>query len=160
METVIRVAVIYVVLILSLKLMGKREFGQLAPFEFLTLLMIPEIVSQSLVREDYSLTNAIIGVSTLLTLVFLTSVLSHMSRKAGDAIEGKPTIIVRHGVLLPDHMNVERITPDEVMTELHRAGFENLSEIKWAILESDGKISFIPWALEQAGEGDSEWVAS
>jgi uncharacterized membrane protein YcaP (DUF421 family) len=159
METVIRVAVIYTILLLAFKLMGKREFGQLAPFEFLTLLMIPEIVSQSLVREDYSITNALTGVATLMALVFMTSVASYMSRKVGKVIDGNPTVIVRHGFLVPENLNVERITPDEVMSELHRAGFEELAQIKWAILEADGKINFIPWVPELLLDDSEEKVS-
>ena len=62
METVIRVAIVYVFLMAALRFLGKREFGQLSPFDLVVLLMIPELVSQALVREDFSLTNAIVAV--------------------------------------------------------------------------------------------------
>jgi uncharacterized membrane protein YcaP (DUF421 family) len=159
MDTVTRIAVIYVALLLGFKVMGKREFGQLAPFEFLTLLMIPEIVSQSLTHDDYSITNALVGVTTLLVLVFLTSMASHLNRNLGKIIDGNPAVIVRHGFLVPENMNVERITPDEVMAELHRSGFEDLTQIKWAILEGDGKITFIPWVPELLVEGAEDQVS-
>jgi uncharacterized membrane protein YcaP (DUF421 family) len=145
METVWRVAAVYLFLMISLRTLGKRDLGQLAPYDLVILLLIPELVAQALVREDFSITNAIIAVSTLLVLVFGTSVLSHKSRRASQAIEGIPTILVRHGFLIPETMNRERISPDELFSQLHRAGLEKMSQVKWGILETDGSISFVPW---------------
>ena len=71
METVIRVGVIYIFLLVLLRVMGKRELGQLAPMELVLLILIPELVAQGIVGEDFSLTNAVIAVTTLTSLVFL-----------------------------------------------------------------------------------------
>lgn len=145
METVLRVAVVYVFLMVALRIMGKRDIGQLAPFDLVVLLLIPEIFSQSLVREDFSITNAFIAVSTLLSLVFLTSVGVYLSLSFARVVEGEPAIVVRHGYLVPDVMNRERVPPDEIVAQMHGAGLEHLSQVKWGILETDGKISFVPW---------------
>ena len=144
METVTRVIVIYLFIMIGLRVLGKREFGQLSPLELVTLLLIPEIVAQGLVREDFSLTNAIIGISTLFGLVFLTSLVMQHSRKAEEVITGKPTLLVYDGNLIAENMNRERITPDEIYTELHKAGLFKLSQVRWVILESDGKLAVIP----------------
>jgi uncharacterized membrane protein YcaP (DUF421 family) len=144
METVIRVVVIYLFLLAGLRILGKREFGQLSPFELVTLLLIPEMLTDALTRGDHSLTNAFIGIATLLSLVFLTSMLAHRSKKVADVVEGKPTVLVQHGQYVGDNMNVERITPAEIFTEMHKAGLERLEEVKWAILEDDGKIAIVP----------------
>lgn len=149
METVIRVGIIYVFLLAALRLMGKREFSQLAPFELVTLLMIPEIVAQAMVRDDFSLTNAFIGVTTLLSLVFLTSVAAFLSRKIGTLIDGTPVLLVQHGRLLSDRMARERISPDELLSEMHRSGLETMPQVKWAVLEPDGNITIIPWESAQ-----------
>lgn len=149
METVIRVAVVYVFLMAGLRFLGKREFGQLSPFDLVVLLMIPELVSQSLVREDFSLTNAIIGVSTLMTLVFMTSLLSHRFPKVDKVISGEAAVLVQHGALVPEAMNRERVNPGEVMEAVFTAGLEAMEQVKWAILGTDGRISVIPW---QPGE--------
>lgn len=148
METVIRIAVIYLFIMVSLRILGKREFSELTPFELVTLLLIPEIVSQSLVREDYSITNALIGLSTLFILVFVTSVITHKSKKVEEFIEGKPSILVSKGRFVPDTMNMERVTPDEVYAEMHKVGLSRIEQVQWAILESDGKITLIPFELE------------
>jgi uncharacterized membrane protein YcaP (DUF421 family) len=144
METVIRVFIIYVFILVGLRILGKREFGQLSPLELVSLLMIPEIVTKAVTGDDYSLTNALIGVSTLFSLVFLTSVLMQWSRKAEHLIAGKPAVLVYDGQYVPDNMNRERITPDEIFTEMHKSGLEKLEQVKWAVLEPDGKIAIVP----------------
>jgi uncharacterized membrane protein YcaP (DUF421 family) len=148
METILRVAAIYVFVMLSLRLMGKREFGQLSPFELVTLLLIPEIAAQSLVREDFSLTNAMVGLSTLFLLVFLTSLATHVSRRAEDIIGGEPSVLVSQGALVTEAMHRARITPGEIFGEMHKVGLHSLEQIRWAILENDGKISIIPARAE------------
>jgi uncharacterized membrane protein YcaP (DUF421 family) len=145
METVLRVGLIYVFLMITLRVLGKREFSQLAPFELVTLLMIPELVAQALVREDFSMTNAIVAVCTLLSLVFLTSIVAFRSRRAARLIEGSPSVLVRHGFLVPDAMALERVSPGEVLNEMHKSGLETMPQVKWAVLETDGKITIVPW---------------
>lgn len=143
METVTRVVIIYLFIILGLRVLGKREFGQLSPLELVTLLLIPEIVAQGLVREDFSLTNAVVGISTLFSLVFITSLLMQHSRKAEALITGQPTVLAFDGTFITENMNKERITPDEIYTELHKAGLYTLSQVRWIILEPDGKLAVI-----------------
>jgi len=143
METVLRVAAIYLLVFAGLRVMGKREFGQLSPLELVTLLMIPEIVSQALTGDDYSITNAAIGVATLLVLVFATSLLMHRFKAAERIIAGEPAILVRHGRLLEDTMNAARVTADEVFEEMHKVGLTRLEEVDWAILEPDGRIAVV-----------------
>lgn len=144
METVLRVAVVYLFIFIGLRVMGKREFGQLAPMELMTLLLVPEIVSQSLIREDFSLTNGLIGVATLFALVFFTSTMTHVSQRFESVAEAKPTVLAHHGKLIPEHLNRERVSPQEVYTELRKNGLERIEQVRWAVLESDGKISIVP----------------
>lgn len=144
METVLRMAFIYVFLMIALRAMGKRELNKLSAFELVMLLLIPELFSQAALREDFSMTNATIATATLLTLVLLTSVISHLSRRAHRVINGTPTVLVRAGRYIEENMNRERIGPEELLAEMHKAGYERLDQIKWAILEDDGKIALVP----------------
>lgn len=144
MDTVIRVVIIYVFLIIAMRVLGKREFNQLSPMELVSLLLIPEIVSNALNLQDNSLINAFIGVTTLFSLVFFTSLLVQRSHRAQKIISGEPVVLVRRGLLLHHNISRERMTPDEIYTEMREAGFERIEQIKWAVLEPDGKISFIP----------------
>jgi uncharacterized membrane protein YcaP (DUF421 family) len=143
METVLRVALIYVFILFALRLIGKRELSQLAPQDLIVLLLIPEIVSHGMIRDDYSLTNAIIGVSTLLTIVFLTSTLTYLSKPVRTVLEGYPAVLVQSGRLIKHNLDRERVPPDEILSEMRRAGIKALDRVRWAILEPDGKISFI-----------------
>lgn len=145
MDIVVRITVIYVFLLAALRLMGKREFGQLSPFELVTLLLIPEILTEALHAGDTSLTAAFVGTSTLLSLVFLTSVLAYRSPRVGRLTEGVPVILVQRGSLVTFALHRERITPDEIFSEMHKAGLERLEQVKWGVLETDGRISFVPW---------------
>jgi uncharacterized membrane protein YcaP (DUF421 family) len=144
MEAVLRVVVIYLVIVIGLRLLGKREFGQLSPLELVTLLLIPEIVSNAIQGQHFSLTHAIVGVSTLFVLVFLTSLLGARSPRFQKVLDGEPRVLVHDGKLIPRNLMAERVTPDEVVSEMRKAGFEDLAEIRWAILETDGKISIVP----------------
>jgi uncharacterized membrane protein YcaP (DUF421 family) len=150
MEIVFRITVIYLLVFAGLRVMGKREFGQLSPLELVTLLMIPEIVSQALIGEDFSLTGAAVGVATLLVLVFVTSMLMHRFKRAERVIAGEPAILVRHGKLLDGAMNAARVTEDEIFGEMHKAGLLKLEQVDWGILEPDGRIAIVP--VRKAGE--------
>jgi uncharacterized membrane protein YcaP (DUF421 family) len=145
MDVVARIALIYLFLMVALRLMGKREFGQLSPFELITLLLIPEILTEALNLGEASMTRAIIGVTTLLSLVFLTSVLAYRFPAFGRLTEGEPVTVVQHGYLVPTALHRERVSPQEVLSEMHRAGLERIDEVKWGVIEPDGKISFVAW---------------
>ena len=153
METVIRVGLIYLVILVGMRLLGKRELSQLTPLELVTLMLIPEIVSQSMIGEDFSITNGVIGITTLFSLVFVTSLLKQKSTRVERILEGAPALLVERGRFLEEGLNKERITPDEVFGEMHKSGLEYLEQVKWAILETDGKISIVPEDTEKQGKG-------
>ena len=143
MDTVLRVAVIYLFVLVGLRILGKREFGQLSPLELVSLLMIPEIVSQALTGNDYSLTTGLTALSTLLVLVFFTSLLVQRFERVERVIAGEPTVLVHDGEFVAEAMNRMRVTSDEVFTEMHKAGLQRLQDVKWAMLEPDGGIAIL-----------------
>lgn len=143
METVVRVAIIYVVLLAGMRLMGKREFGQLAPMELIALLLIPELLQEALLGYA-SITNAFIALATLFVLVFSNSLLSHVSKPFERVSEGQPAVLVHHGQLVESNLDRERISPSELYSELRKSGLERLEQVRWAVLEGDGKISIVP----------------
>lgn len=145
METVIRVAIIFVFLTAALRFIGKRELGELSPFELILIMIIPEIVSQGLIRDDYSVTNAIIGVSTLLSLVTLNSFLTYRFNFFKKVVEGQPVILFYQGEFVEGVLDRERIGPDEVLSEIRSSGYESFDQMKWIVLEPGGKISCIPY---------------
>lgn len=153
METVIRVAIIYLVILVGLRIMGKREFSQLSPLELVTLLLIPELVAQSLIREDFSLVNGVVAISTLFSLVFLNSLLVQKSKKAEQLVSGTPSVLVAHGRFIEENLNKERVTPGEVLGTMHESGLDNLAQVKWAVLETDGRITIVPEEKEAPSRG-------
>lgn len=144
METVLRVIFVYVLVWACFRVLGKRELTQISPFELVTLLFIPQLFSRALTRQDYSMTNAVIGATTLFTLVFLTSAASYRSQRFARVVQARPRVLVQHGVLVEESLNRERIAPEDIFSAMHKVGLERLDHVEWAILESDGKIALIP----------------
>ncbi|HEY2065630.1 MAG TPA: YetF domain-containing protein [Gemmatimonadaceae bacterium] len=144
MQTVVRVAAAYLLLLIAFRVLGKRELRKMSAFELVTLLFIPQLFSRALTRQDYSFTNAVVGASTLLTLGWLSSAISYRFKGVARLLKGEPTVLVAHGALIPDAMDRERITAGELFSELHRVGLVELAQVRWAILETSGTITVIP----------------
>ncbi|MEX0649131.1 MAG: YetF domain-containing protein [Balneolaceae bacterium] len=158
MEIVLRVTIIYLFVLVGMRILGKREFGQMSPFELVTLLLIPEIVTDTLTGDDSSLTAGLIGVTTIFGLVFIITIITHISKRAEKVMEGSPTVLVIDGRILEDALNQERVNADEIFIEMHRTGVERLEQVKWAILENDGKISIVPGEKSNSGHQESESI--
>ncbi|HET8985284.1 MAG TPA: YetF domain-containing protein [Trueperaceae bacterium] len=144
METVARVVIIYLFVLVALRLMGKREFGELSPVELVMLMLIPDIVAPGITREDFSLTTGILAVSTVMMLVLVTSTLTHLSRRAERLAQARPAVLVNQGVLYSEVLNLERVSPDEVLAAARENGVASLGDVEWAILQPDGKIAIVP----------------
>lgn len=164
MQTVVRVAAAYLLLLVAFRVLGKRELRKMSALELVTLLFIPQLFSRALTRQDYSFTNAVIGASTLLTLVWLTSALTYRFRGVARLFEGEPAVLIADGRLMPEAMDRERITARELFSEMHRVGLEELSQVRWAILETSGTITIVPQPETRALPGnaspDADAVAS
>jgi hypothetical protein len=140
--SVLHVLVSYGVLVLAFRLIGKRELSQMSPFELVTLMLIPEILSNT-VQGEGTLLTSVSGLSAVLLLVLTTSALSQRFPSVQRLLESSPTLLVANGKLLEDNMNRERIAPDELFGEMHKHGVERLEQVRFAVLESDGTISVI-----------------
>ena len=138
-----RIAAIYFFLTVGFRLLGKRELSVMSPLELITLMLIPEIAS-STIADDGPLLNALAGISVLLSLVFVVSLLSARFKAVEAVIEPSPRVLVSDGELCKEAMFTERITADELYAEMHKHGIAELSHVQWAILESGGDISFVP----------------
>jgi uncharacterized membrane protein YcaP (DUF421 family) len=144
METLFRVVFVYVFVWACFRVLGKRELTQMSPFELVTLLFIPQLFSRALTRQDYSMTNAVIGATTLFLLVFLTSAASYRSRRFARVMQAEPTVLVRRGALVQAHLDRERISVHDIFAAMHKVGLQRLDQLEWAILEGDGKIALVP----------------
>lgn len=143
LEVLPRVAIIYLFLMAAFRLLGKRELSSLSPLELITLMLIPELASGTLNAEG-PLLQALAGISALLLLVFLVSALTARFRGVERLTESEPRVLVADGKLCEDALHNERITTDELFSEMHKHGITELSELRWAVLEGSGDIAFVP----------------
>ena len=156
METVVRVVVMYFLVWGAFRVMGKRELTRMSPLELVLLLFIPQLFSRAITRQDYSFTNAVIGATTLLSLVFLSSALSYRFRRVGYVMVPKPTVLVEHGAFVVDALHEERITPRDVYDAMQKSGIVDVASVEWAVLQSDGSIAIIPAGRAGKSTGDSD----
>ena len=143
MDIVLRATVIFIALYLLVRLMGKRELGQMTPFELIVLVVIGDLIQQGVTQNDFSLTGAIIAISTIAFLALLMSWASYLWPRAERLLEGEPRVIVRDGELLSANLRRNRLTTSEIESEMRLAGIARMRDVQWAILEPRGKISFI-----------------
>jgi uncharacterized membrane protein YcaP (DUF421 family) len=140
----LRSALIYVVVLLGLRLLGKRHVAQLSILDFVLILLISNAVQNAMVGEDTSLAGGIVAAVTLLALNYLFSNLLYRSRKAELILEGTPTLLIHNGEVILPHLAAERLTEDELLRVAREHGIEHLGEVKTAVMELDGTISIIP----------------
>jgi len=153
MDTVVRSFAIYVVLWALLRLSGRRTLGELTAFDFILLLIIGGATQRALLGQDYSVTNALLVV---ITLVFTDVVLSLLQREfppLSRLINGAPMIIVDQGRPLEQRLRRARLTAEQVLESArHLHGLERMEDIKFAIFEANGKISIIPYPRAATAE--------
>jgi uncharacterized membrane protein YcaP (DUF421 family) len=143
MDIVLRATVMFFALFALLRLLGKRELGQMAPFEVVVLVVMGDLIQQGITHNDFSLTGAILAIATFAFWGVALGWIVYLFPRLKNAIEGEPRVIVRHGELLEDNLRRDRMTRAEVESEMRLAGIATMRDVDWAILEPSGKISFI-----------------
>ncbi|WP_447903486.1 DUF421 domain-containing protein [Pseudomonas serbica] len=145
MDSVLRAAAMYVALMVLFKVAGRRSLAELTTFDLVLLMMISEATQQALLGDDFSFTNAILVIVTLIAIDVGLSLLKQRSSWASRLIDGEPTIIVENGKLLRQRLRHARLVEADIMEAARSSqGIEKLEEIKFAIIERNGKISVIP----------------
>lgn len=145
MESVIRGAAVYLVLLVIMRLSGRRTLAQMTPFDFVLLLIIAETTQQALLGDDFSITNAIVLIVTLIVIDIGLSYLKKYSSAVGKLLDGTPTVLIRDGKV--DRRALERSRMEEadiLIAARHTQGLEKMSDIKHAVLETDSGISIVP----------------
>jgi uncharacterized membrane protein YcaP (DUF421 family) len=142
-EHIGRGVVVYVFLFVLLRFAGKKHVGQLAPFDLLVLLILSETVQNSLIGDDTSLAGGLISAATLVGMTYGMSALTNSSKLAERLLEGTPKILVRHGRRRTEEMERQHISVAELTEALRHQGCTNITAIRAAILENDGKITVI-----------------
>ena len=149
-EFVLRALVVYGFLLITLRLTGKRQVGQLAPFDLVLLLVLSNAVQNSMNAGDNTVAAGFILVLTLLAVNGFMGWITWRSKRAEILVEGRPQILVHNGV--PDEvlLATERITRHELMAAVRQAGLSDLADVRVAILETNGRINVIAKAAERA----------
>ena len=135
----------YAALLVILRLSGKRTIGQITVFDFILLLVVAEATQQALLGDDFSVTNGVLVILTLVGIERLADLVSIRSTGMKRLLDGRPTIIVDHGRTLDERLERLRITPDEILQQARSSqGVERIEQIKYAVLERNGVISIVP----------------
>jgi uncharacterized membrane protein YcaP (DUF421 family) len=137
--TVLRVVIVYVLLLVALRFTGRRQLGQLTPFDLVTLLLLSNVVQNAMVGSDVSLVGGLLGA---IVLLLLNSVVSRIM-PLRSALEGKPIVLISGGKIVEENVHRERISMDELEEALREHGISSIGDAEMAILESNGNISVI-----------------
>lgn len=143
MDVFIRSVVIFAVLWVSLRIVGKREVAQLNAFDMILLITMGDLVSQGVVQEDYSLTSATIAVLTFALFGTALSWLSFKFPRARPLLDGRPQIVIRDGRTMTDVLASERLTLEDLHQAARENGIGDLGSVEVGVLEPDGTFSFI-----------------
>lgn len=139
-----RAIILYILVLIVMRLMGKREIGQLQPFELAIAIMIADLATIPMTEIGVPITNGIIPILALLVMHLIISMLNIKSTKAREIICGKPSILIFRGKIDQDVMKKERFTINELEEKLRDNNIFNICDVEYAILETSGQISVIP----------------
>ncbi|MBF0548615.1 MAG: DUF421 domain-containing protein [Candidatus Riflebacteria bacterium] len=143
-EIILRAAVVYVFLIVLLRLTGKRQVGQLAPFDLVLLLVLANAVQNSMNAGDNSLMGGLISATTLVILNYIFGFATYKSKWLEKIIEGHPQVLIHNGKLYETVLKNAQLTHHELSSALRQAGCTTIEEVHSAILENNGTISVVP----------------
>jgi uncharacterized membrane protein YcaP (DUF421 family) len=140
-----RTSIIYVLVLVGIRLTGKREVGQMTPFDLTLLLLLSNSVQNAMTGPDNSLIGGVVAAGVLLILNYVLAEVSGMNRRFRSVIQGSPTLLIHNGQLITAHCAKEHVSPDEVQRALREHGVANMSEVALAVLEVDGSISVLKY---------------
>jgi uncharacterized membrane protein YcaP (DUF421 family) len=140
-QIIARTAVIYMVVLLGVRLSGKREVGQMTPFDLTLLLLISNAVQNAMTGPDTSLIGGVVAALTLLLMNYFVAELSGTNRRFRKFVEGQPTLLIHKGTLLLPHMTKEHVSMDELERALREHGINSYHDVALGVLEVDGSIS-------------------
>ena len=149
MESVVRAIIVYLILLLLFRIAGKRSLAQITTFDLVLTLIISEAIQQALVDNDNSLTNAFILVITLVSLDIGLSMMTQRSKRLDRIVDGLPVVVLERGQVIADRMRCEGITEGEILGAAREAhGLERMDQIKYAVVEQNGRITIVPRTAE------------
>lgn len=152
MDIVLRAALIFVILGVVIRITGKRQIAQLSAFDLILIVTMGDLIGQTVLQEDYSLTAGLLAISTFAALSMLMGMAMYWLPKTRPALRGQATVFLRDGKLDREVMKYELIHREDLDEAARQAGIRNLEDVSLAIMETDGTFSFF---TEQSGDDDS-----
>jgi len=140
-EKVLRPIVVYLALVVLLRIFGKRELAQLNPFDLVVLLSLSNTVQNAIIGNDNSVTGGVIGAITLLATNYLVVRFLFRHRRLDQIVEGKSTTLIEGGKVLQKNLAKELLSHSELLTVLHRQGFDDVDEVEQCVLEPSGTFA-------------------
>jgi uncharacterized membrane protein YcaP (DUF421 family) len=143
MDLVLRATTIFFFLFILTRVIGKRELGSLQPFDLMLLIVLGDALQQGITQDDYSVTGALLIVGTFAVLQVALSWTSYRFPTARPILEGEPIIVLQDGQLIERNLKRERLTIDDITEGARKQGIAHLTDVHYAILETDGTLSFL-----------------
>jgi uncharacterized membrane protein YcaP (DUF421 family) len=145
LSVLLRTAVIYAVVLLGVRLSGKREVGQMTPFDLTLLLLLSNAVQNAMTGPDTSLLGGVVAAGTLLLMNYFLAEFSGVNRRFRRFIQGQPTLLIHDGHIIPAHLAKEHVSADELHRALREHGIGDYHDVALAVLEVDGSISCLKY---------------
>jgi uncharacterized membrane protein YcaP (DUF421 family) len=149
MDIVIRAAVIYLFVYVLLRALGKRELGELTPFELVLLFVIGDLIQQSITQNDTSITAAVLAIGTISMLILAQSYAVFRFPRSKSTLEGVPVVVLLDGKPIEPALHSQRMTADDLQESARTQGIADLADVQIAILEKEGKLSFVTYDRER-----------
>ena len=149
MDLVLRALAVYVVILVFTRIVGRRELSTMQPFDLILLVVIGDLVQQGVTQNDMSVTGVVLVIATIGIAQVGTSYLSFRFRRLRPLLEGEPIVIVENGNVIERNMRRERLSLDDLAEQARKSEIESLDQVKWAVLETNGEISFIKQQQQQ-----------
>jgi uncharacterized membrane protein YcaP (DUF421 family) len=144
MDIVVRAVVAFLFVFLLTRVIGRRELSSLQPFDLILLVMIGDLVQQGVTQNDFSVTGALLVGSTIALMTLLVSWTSFRFPRLRPVLDGEPVIVVEDGKPIERNLRRNRITLEELLAAGRQNGYASLDSVRWAVLETNGRISFVP----------------
>jgi uncharacterized membrane protein YcaP (DUF421 family) len=143
MDLVLRTTFVFFLILLVTRAVGRRELSSMEPFDLILLVILGDLVQQGVTQSDYSVTGATTVILTIAVLTVATAYVSFRVRRLRPILEGEPIVLVADGQVIERNLRRERITHEELAAEARQAQVASLGSVRFAVLETNGKISFL-----------------
>jgi uncharacterized membrane protein YcaP (DUF421 family) len=143
-DVVIRAAIAFAFIFFLTRVVGRRELSSMEPFDLIMLIVLGDLVQQGVTQSDYSVTGLVLAAGTIALMQVLVSYVNFRFKRARIVLEGEPIVLVEDGRVLLRNLHRERLTRGELEEQARLSQIDSLDNVRWAVLENNGQISFIP----------------